>query len=87
MNEKVLKDLQVIPGVGKIVAQDLYDLGIRKVADLKGLDPEKLYNDYCSIPGNKIDRCVLYVFREAVYFASHKVHDPKKLKWWYWKDK
>jgi hypothetical protein len=30
---------------------------------------------------------VLYVFRCAVYYASHEVHDPELLKWWNWKDR
>jgi hypothetical protein len=34
----------------------------------------------------QIDPCVLYVFRCAVYYASHEVHDPDLLKWWNWKD-
>nr|WP_321429915.1 helix-hairpin-helix domain-containing protein [uncultured Methanolobus sp.] len=29
---------------------------------------------------------MLYVFREAVYFASNEEHDPELLKWWNWKD-
>jgi hypothetical protein len=33
-----------------------------------------------------VDRCVLYVFRCAVYFASEAEHDPELLKWWNWKD-
>jgi hypothetical protein len=32
-------------------------------------------------------RCVLYVFRCAVYFATEKVHDEELLKWWNWQDK
>jgi len=38
-----LKRLQEIPGVGKSIAHDLWELGIRRVTDLKGRDPEKLY--------------------------------------------
>jgi hypothetical protein len=30
---------------------------------------------------------VKYVFRCAVYFASHEVHDPSLLQWWNWKDR
>ncbi|MEJ0021824.1 MAG: helix-hairpin-helix domain-containing protein [Candidatus Doudnabacteria bacterium] len=86
MEEIILKELLVIPGIGKSIAQDLFDLGIRKVSDLKGKDPEKLYKDFCYLQGQQIDRCLLYVFRGAVYFASHKTHDPEKLKWWNWKD-
>jgi len=33
-----------------------------------------------------VDRCVLYVYRLAVYFAENETHEPEKLKWWNWKD-
>ncbi|QQS20834.1 MAG: helix-hairpin-helix domain-containing protein [Candidatus Moraniibacteriota bacterium] len=75
-----------IPGVGKSIAEDLCDLGIREPTDLRGQDPEVLYESLCRIRGARIDRCVLYVFRTAVFFASHTRHDPEKLKWWNWKD-
>lgn len=84
--EKILKDLQVIPGVGPRVAFDLYALGIRSVCDLTGKNPEKMYKDLCTASGVRVDRCMLYVFRCAVYFASTKKHSPEKLKWWNWKD-
>ena len=87
MTIKKSKDpLQTIPGVGVTIAQDLRDLGIKKVEDLKNKNPEKLYEDLCEIQEMKIDRCMLYVIRCAVYFASQKTHDPQKLKWWNWKD-
>ncbi len=81
-----LKDLQRIPGVGPSLAQDLVDLGIRNVAALRGRDPQELYDRLCQQTGEHQDRCVLYVFRCAVYFASEPAHDPEKLKWWNWKD-
>ncbi len=80
-------ELLKIPGVGKSIASDLVDLGIKRIEDLKGKDPEKLYEDFCILRDQKIDRCMLYVFRCAVYFASNKEHDPEKLKWWNWKDR
>ena len=80
-----LKALQVIPGVGPSIAQDLVDLGISQVEDLKGRSPEELYVTHCDAVGHPVDRCLLYVFRCAVYYASHKRHDPEKLKWWNWK--
>lgn len=85
--EQILKDLQVIPGVGKSVSQDLFDLGILKVSDLKHKNPEKLYDQLNSLRGAQVDRCMLYVFRCAVYYASHHKHQPQKLLWWNWKDK
>ena len=81
-----LKDLQRIPGVGPSIAQDFLDLDIVQVTDLNGADPEELYERLCALRGEHIDRCVLYVFRCAVYFASHERHDPQRLKWWTWKD-
>lgn len=38
----ILKELQVIPGVGGKTAEDIWELDIRSVADLKGKDPEGL---------------------------------------------
>ena len=83
----VLKELQKIPGIGKSLSEDLYMLGMRKVSDLKSGNPEKLYNELNSLTGKIQGRCVLYVFRCAVYFATEKEHDPELLKWWNWKDK
>ena len=82
-----IKDLQIFPGVGKSIAQDLVDLGIIAVSDLKSQNPETLYEQLCVLRGQHIDRCMLYVFRCAVYFASEDQHDPYLLKWWHWKDK
>ncbi len=84
---EALRDLRRIPGVGPSIARDLFELGIRRVADLKGADPEDLYERRCKQQGVRIDRCLLYVFRCAVYFASHDKHDPELLKWWNWKDR
>lgn len=80
-------DLLDIPGVGKSIARDLRDLGVAQVADLRQADAEALYEDLCQLRGAHIDRCVLYVFRCAIYFASEEQHDPALLKWWNWKDR
>lgn len=84
---KILKEFQIIPGVGKSIAQDLWEIGYRTVRELKNENPEKMYDKFCRLKGQKIDRCLLYVFRCAVYFASNKVHNPELLKWWNWKEK
>ena len=83
---KAIQDLLTIPGVGKSIARDLLDLGVRQVEDLKKRDPERLYHKLIAIRGRHVDRCALYVFRCAVYFASEKQHDPELLKWRNWKD-
>jgi hypothetical protein len=61
-------------------------MGLRSVEELKDKDPEKLYRELCEKQGVQVDRCMLYVFRCAVYYASNKRHDPEMLKWWNWKD-
>lgn len=83
--KKALKELQTIPSVGKSIAQDFYSLGIPSVSDLKDENPEELYERLCNIAGKKLDRCLLYTFRCAVYFASHIKYEPELLKWWNWK--
>ncbi len=81
------RELMKIPGVGKSIAQDLLNIGINSISDLIGKDPEKLYERSNRYTGVTQDRCLLYVFRCAVYYASVKKHEPDKLKWWNWKDK
>jgi hypothetical protein len=81
-----LAALMEIPGVGEKTAKDLWEMGIRAPADLRGRNPLQLYETLCSLKGSKIDRCMLYVFRCAVYYASNERHDPELLKWWNWKD-
>jgi hypothetical protein len=80
-----IASLSRIPGVGPSIAADLYVLGIREVAELRGRDPESLYAELCREVGRPVDRCVLYVFRCAVYCASEAQPDPELLRWWNWK--
>lgn len=79
-------ELQTIPGVGKSLAADLRSLGVRRVKDLRGKNPEAMYEQLMIDAGRHVDRCVLYVFRCAVYFAENNQPDLEKLKWWNWKD-
>ncbi len=80
-------DLRTIPGVGAQIERDLIALGYNSVASLAGEDPEQIYERDCIRRGCRLDRCVLYVYRCAVYYADHAEHEPEKLRWWYWKDK
>lgn len=78
--------LRKIPGVGKQTEQDLIRLGYSSIASLKGEDPEAMYERDCTERGIRIDRCQLYVYRCAVYYASTPNPEPDRLKWWNWKD-
>ena len=72
--------------MGKKIARHLRDIGLRSAWDLKDLDPGELYLRLCARHGGHVDRCMLYVFRCAVYYASNERHEPELLKWWNWKD-
>jgi len=87
--EQSLSELRTIPGIGKSLAIDLWNIGIKNISDLKGQDPESLYDLSNRFAGAIQDRCVLYTFRCAVYYANtpHSKRNPEKLKWWNWKDK
>ncbi|MBI1882585.1 MAG: TfoX/Sxy family DNA transformation protein [Chlamydiae bacterium] len=80
-------ELEKTPGVGKSIAQDLHKIGIHSIADLKGRDAQALYDQSNKLVGTVQDRCLLYVFRSAVYFANTQNPKPELLKWWNWKDK
>ncbi|MDD8027172.1 MAG: helix-hairpin-helix domain-containing protein [Acidobacteriota bacterium] len=82
-----LKKFQDIPNVGPRTAEDLWRLGFRSPSELKGQDPQAMYEQLCDLKGVRIDRCQLYVFRSVVYFASRKSPQTRLLKWWAWKDR
>ncbi len=83
-----IKELRKIPGVGISIANDLWNIGIKEISDLIGRKPDELYNKSNNFAGCIQDRCLLYVFRCAVYFAetTENQRDAEKLKWWNWKD-
>lgn len=88
MGSRAEKELMEIPGVGKSIAADLVNIGIRSVTDLKGKDPRELFNASNRFAGCVQDRCLLYVFRCAIYYAEtpEGARAGEKLKWWNWKD-
>jgi len=86
MKKSRADELLAIPGVGPSIARDLRALGMQRVADLRGRDPERLFARSNALRGAQQDRCLLYVFRCAVYFATVAKPRPARLKWWAWKD-
>ncbi len=75
-------EFEKIPGVGKKVASYISELGFKNLAELKKANAEKMYFEFCALRGEKIDRCLLYVFRGAVEFAKK----PHQKNWWEFKD-
>ena len=87
MESSSLQQLQQIPGVGKTIARDMHNIGIHSIDDLNGRQAHQLYAKLCQFKAFPVDRCMLYVFRCAIYYASNTDHDPQLLKWQNWKDK
>jgi predicted DNA-binding transcriptional regulator YafY len=78
------KAFQELGSVGPACAKDFLLLGFRKVSDLKGQDPNKLYARLCELTKSKQDPCVEDVLRCAVAQAEN-TQLPKKWKdWWTW---
>jgi hypothetical protein len=79
--------LQDIPGVGPSIAEDLRRLDIHSPSDLIGADPQELYERWMMQSGVP-ERCMLYVFRCAVYCTNTAPsrRQEKKMLWWSWKD-
>jgi len=80
-------ELQLLPGVGPSIAEDLRQLGVRSIKDLARRDPERMYEELNKLTGQRQDPCVLYVFRCAVYAARTPQPEPALKKWWNWKDR
>jgi len=80
-------ELETLPGIGPSLAGDLRALGVRRIADLRRRDPERLYARLNRLRGARQDPCVLYAFRCAAYSARTARPRPELLKWWNWKDR
>lgn len=87
IKKRAITEFRRIPGVGPSIAQDLWNIGMRSLDDLRGAHAEDLYEALCAFQNARVDRCVLYVFRCAIYFASTENPHPELLKWWKWKDR
>ncbi|WP_442871292.1 helix-hairpin-helix domain-containing protein, partial [Anaerotignum lactatifermentans] len=53
-------ELCQIPGVGPKMASYLEQQGIHTIADLKGKDPQEIYEKDCAAKGFRVDPCALY---------------------------
>jgi hypothetical protein len=74
----VPEDLTSIPNIGPKLAAKLRRLGIEAPEDLRGRDPEELYERLGLLEGRRADPCVLDTFCAAVDFANGGPARP----WW-----
>lgn len=70
--------LREIPNVGPKMAADLPKLGVRRLEDAAGRDPDEMYHELCVLGGRRHDPCVRDVFPTVVSYAEGGPARP----WW-----
>jgi hypothetical protein len=78
VDPETLKRLQKIPNVGPAISRDLAGLGIARVEDLRGRDPDDLFHELCRQDGVCPDPCMHDVLTAVVAFANGEPSRP----WW-----
>jgi Pathogenicity locus len=80
MTAEECTDLEDLPNIGKAMAGDLRQLGIKRPKQLRGKDPYKLYDKLCKATGQRHDPCVIDTFISVVRFMDG---EPAKA-WWHY---
>ncbi len=70
--------LREIPNVGPKMASALLRLGIARLEDAAGRDPDEMYHELCAIDAKRHDPCVRDVFAAVVSYADGGPARP----WW-----
>jgi hypothetical protein len=70
--------LTEIPNIGPTIARKLERLDVTGVEDLRGRDPEELFERLCTLDGRRHDPCLLDTFVAAVDYADGGPARP----WW-----
>lgn len=71
-------ELTTIPNVGSAIADKLRRLSITHPEQLRGRDPDELFERLCALDGRRHDPCLLDTFVAAVSYAEDGVARP----WW-----
>jgi hypothetical protein len=76
--DTVASALTDIPNVGPAIARKLRRLDVNGVEDLRGRDPDELFERLCAMDGRHHDPCLLDTFVAAVAYADGGPARP----WW-----
>lgn len=71
MELKAMSEFQTVPSIGKRFAENLMQLGLYSLKEVKGKDPAKLLDRLEVLMGVWIDPCVEDQFRLVVHYANH----------------
>ncbi|NDG40828.1 MAG: mitomycin resistance protein [Betaproteobacteria bacterium] len=75
---KDCRQLEQLPNIGPVMAEDLRSLGILYPSELAQRDPFALYQALCVHSGKRQDPCVLDTFMAATDFMRGAAAAP----WW-----
>ncbi len=70
--------LRGIPNVGPKMASALLRLGVTRLQDAAGRDPDEMYHELCAIDAKRHDPCVRDIFAAVVSYAEGGPARP----WW-----
>ena len=76
--DEAISRLLKIPNVGPRMASALLKLGVTRLEDGAGRDPDEMYYELCAIDAKRYDPCVRDVFAAVV---SHAEGGPAR-PWW-----
>ncbi len=77
-HEEAVARLRAIPNVGPKMAAELIKLGVTRLEDAAGRDPDEMYQELCAIDAKRHDSCVRDVFAAVVSCAGGGPARP----WW-----
>ncbi len=81
------RQLRDLISVGPAIERDFHLLGVRSVAQLAKMDPQKLYSKLERVTAKSQDPCVLDMFCAAVAQARNPRLSAEQCQWWYWSRK
>lgn len=81
--EKDVRKLKDLRGIGRAMLEDFELLGVRTVATLSQCDGRELYERLNDLRGRQ-DPCVLDTFQCAVAQARDPHLPAERKNWWYW---
>ena len=76
--DEAMSRLREIPNVGPRMAEVLVKLGVARLEDATGRDPDEMYHELCALDAKRHDPCVRDVFAAVV---SHAEGGPAR-PWW-----
>ena len=76
MPSQIPPALRGIPNLGPATAGDLKRLGISELEQLRGRDPDRLYERLCALDGTQHDPCVRDVFAALIDQAAGRPAKP-----------